>query len=251
MTKLENAVSSVSSQLELLSVAHVTVARHVASIVKLRELRPRHCDVFGSDLLYFSYGAPYYRPRNEQTEDALEFPVALLFDVSLLDCVRRFYPFDTGALMQGIFGDRWKNELGDLDEHYVRNRPDRLVSCLYGSNAQYLRGEVRSRVKRVDPLPQLRRFLSTNMAARGVDGRQRTIECVIDRAVSVLRHLRWIGYPSNISRQVRKLWDDSEQKFKFYGYPVDVNENPAALVTLLAKEARREFLHLHEPPPDP
>jgi hypothetical protein len=248
MTKLEAALASVPAvPLESLTLAHVTVARWASSIVNARMLVPQKCHILCGEVLYFSYGAAHYRPKTQWTEDAMEFPVAFVFDIDVVSNISRFYPFDTGAVVGGLCGAEWSN-VGDLEQHYVAYAPERLVSCFYGSNQNYLRGKVTDEVANVDPLPALHEFLSTDLSAKGIDGRQRTIECVAHESVSLLNKLRWVGYPDTVSREIHELWMRSDSKFKSYRYVPNVRENPSELAKILAEDARKEFEYLHEPP---
>ncbi len=249
VTRLETALSAVNvHSLEPLPFAHVTFGRWLTTIVEARELKPRHCGVMSDSVLYFSYGAPYYRSESYQTEDVLEFPVVFIFDVDLSMEINRYYPFDTGGLVAGVFGGKWRRLFQPLTEFYVTERPDRLVSCFYASNEQYLQGKVQIGVPTVPPLPQVHAFLSKNLSGIGADQRQRTIECLALQPVNLLERLRWVAYPNSLSHLVRRLWEACPKKFQFHGYQPDVNDNPSALVTYLSRIMKKEFQHLYLPP---
>lgn len=198
--------------------------------------------------MFFSYGAPYYRPHNHQTEDKLEFPIVFVFDVELLDQFSRFYPFDTGAMGTGAFGSSWQGRLGNLEDLHIARKPERLVACFYESNGQYLRGEVGHAPRGPAPIPTIHAFLSADLSASGVDQRQRTIECIADAPINVLAHLRLVAYPITMSSDVRRLWEACPKKFEPLSYEPDVNDNPAMLMTLLRKQIREKLEHYWKAP---
>lgn len=250
MTTLEDALSKhhPPQLLEQLAVVHVTIGRHLASIANFGAIRPTFCSVFDRDLIYFSYGAPYFRPANRQTQDALEFPIVFVFEPKALSQFWRFYPFDTGGLVRGIFGDRWQKELSDFDELFIDRQPERLVACFYETNPGYLKGTVSSAAPAKEPLKSLHNFLREDLSHLGSDQRQRTIECIAQKPISVFNGLRWVAYPTSFSTEIAKLWGLCSEKFEGFPYEEDVNENPSALVTLIKQEMRSRFRFLHTAP---
>jgi hypothetical protein len=250
MTLLENALARTPiSTIEQLGLVHLTVARALQGILKSEALIPSHCEVFDRKLVYLSYGLPYYRPRNQQTEDSLLHPIALAFSPNLLGAMERFYPYDTGAARAGLFGRKWTTFLNRFEELYVSDNPQRLVALLYGSNSRYLRGEVASQSDLLmPPLERLTEFLAQNFSSRGVDQRQRTIECISGAIVPVLKELEWVAYPHTATVAIAELWRASSRKFRYESYVADVNDNPAALVTLVRGLARKALAHQSEAP---
>jgi hypothetical protein len=250
-TDLEAALSGVPpKRVEALGLVHITVANALAGILQSGELVPSHCETFGMNLLYFSYGLPYYRPRAKQTQDDLEFPVAFVFGAERLHDVARFYPYDTGAAAKGLFGARWTSFLTRFEELYIVQSPERLVSRWYQSNTNYLQGRVRDPLSTSrEPAKRLHHFLKQDLAHLGVDQRQRTIECLVDEPFSIFDALEWIAYPHTAATDIHKLWRACRpRKFRYKPYHADVNDNPAALVTLIRGMARDELKHMWEPP---
>ena len=250
-TQIERALAQLPLQrLEQLGLVHLTVAKSLRSILRGRQLIPSHCETFGTRLLYFSYGLPYYRPKYQQTEEILEFPVALAFGTSSLSRMARFYPYDTGGAASGIFGPRWKTYLSKFDQLYVTTHPERLVSCFYESNLNYLRGRSQPYSARgSEPVDTIHRFLVQDMSLRGADQRQRTIECIADEPFQLLDALDWVAYPDTAATDIRLLWNACEhQKFRSRSYVVDVNDNSASLVSIIRDMARKDLGHIWEPP---
>jgi hypothetical protein len=250
MTRLETALSKVAfPSVEQLGLVHITIADALRDILDTEALVPSYCETFNKRLLYFSYGLPYYRPGNRRTEDFLQHPVALAFNPTLLAQVERFYPYDTGAANRGLFGTKWTPFLKRFEDLYVTEAPERLVASLYGSNHNYLKGEVpRHGGSMPQPLATLLRFLASNLSGSGVDQRQRTIEGLTGDSIAVLNSLEWVAYPETAADLVRQLWRACDPKFRYQEYQPDVNDNPAELVVLIRAHARRAFGHLSEPP---
>jgi hypothetical protein len=93
------------------------------------------------------------------------------------------------------------------------------------------------------------RFLAQDMSLRGADQRQRTIECIADEPFQLLDALDWVAYPETAATDVRLLWTACEhQKFRSRSYVVDVNENPASLVSVIRDMARKDLEYIWEPP---
>lgn len=249
MNPLEAALLDASPRhLPLLPLVHVSVGRYLEEISELGVLRPLHCSIFARDLLYLSYGAPYYRPHVAQTQDALELPIAFVYDVSALTRIWRYYPFDTGAMKRGVFGKDWMRRLGNLECLYTSAAPDLLVSALYSDNDSYLMGRPTREAHRTEPLPSLSTFLSEDMSSSEVDQRQRTIECIAAEAFALDRELLWMAYPRSFAKQVRRIWHNASDKFDSHSYRAGVSESPKALVTHIAHVARERFAYYHAPP---
>jgi hypothetical protein len=166
---------------------HLTVARALKSITRSRELTPSHCQTFGESLLYFSYGPLYHRPRDYQTEQPLEFPIALAFSRDHLARIARYYPYDAGAAAKGS-----SDRLGVFDE---------------APGGWFL------------PVARIYNFLSQDMSAHRIDQQQRTIERISDDPFPVLDALEWVAYPHTVATEICELWRARErQKFRWRAY---------------------------------
>ncbi len=253
MTILEEAFEALSpklGQLMLLDLCHISLTKHLKEIVNCDRLIPHPCKVFNENLLYFSYGAPHYRPKDCQTQNPLEFPLAFVFSTSILENMCSFFPFDTGAMSGDSFGGKWRSEFPNIKDYSLSSNPACLVECFYKSNENYLSGRVvpSPPAGSKQPILKLHRFLSANLSKQGIDQRQRTIECSSREEVSLIDTILWIGYPKTYSALVAELWEKQLQGFKCYEYEADVNENPAHLAEYLEKVAREYFQHRVESP---
>lgn len=252
LSELEHTLDIISTPVaHRLALAHVTVGRHLSNILKCGELRPAHCEVFGTELLYFSYGGPRYRPALQFTEDAGEFPVVIVLRPSaarLMDC---FYPFDTGAVHSGLLGEPWSSALKQFDRFRVLREPSRLVCAFYGTNENFMRGKVVKWVPDESPLPILHSFLCQDFSAAGIDQRQRTIECVTSSSVTLCEEILWLAFPDIYAPCMRDLYERCKEGFDFYPYPAETRESPAALVTMLNVRAKERFHYLVQGPGNP
>lgn len=236
--------------LKRLDLYHVTIGKYISDIISIGKLEPRYCQVFKEKLLYFSYGLPFYRPQNIQTEDAAEFPVVFVFHQNLISgFIEKCFPFDTGGVHQGVFTNRWKTEFNPIDDYCIKNEPERLVWCFYEKNENYLKGHVCTNARsNEDPILKIHKFLSENLARDGVDQRQRTVECISKSPLEILPSLLWVAYPQSISLEVAELWERAQVGFAGYPYEADVNENPSALITHIRKVAKDRFGFRFRPP---
>lgn len=105
-----NELSSPVDLPQLLPPVHSSIVRWFSSIAEKGRLEPRKCSVFNKKLLYLFYGGVFYRPPNVSTKKAVELPIAFVFDPRVLSSIFRYYPFDTGAMAGGRFGE-WKDKL--------------------------------------------------------------------------------------------------------------------------------------------
>lgn len=138
-----------------LPLMHITKADTFAKYLSKNEkLEPRACPVFGEPLLYFFYGRPAYKIDNENKiiTDEYLFPVCFIIDSSIVNNVKRIYPFDTGAFFKELYNEHF-NPLDDkfdnskkrqeCDSYCLGNSmetPAKFVSAFFGSNERYIVG---------------------------------------------------------------------------------------------------------------
>jgi len=237
-----------------LPLAHLTAARFFAPLLVDGALKPRQCKVFHRDLLYFSYGGVFYRPRQIQTQNAVELPVAFVFSPRVLESVTRLFPFDSGAMGSGAFGDEWTARMAPFHERFGVDTSDaietagKIIYHLYGSNESYLRGQVLKAAKtKSEPIPLLSEFLSENLSGSGIDHRQRSVECVTETIVELGRHLIWVGFPVYSRRKTTEIlkqiyhWTRPDVP-QIWQYPYPKNFNPAGLGAALETKAHESVI---------
>src|ERR1051326_7296191 len=123
-----------------LPLAHMTSNRRAASdterggfedILDVGVLKPKACKVFGSKLLYFSYGGLFYSGANFQTQQAAEVPVGLVFDPEAFYVISQLFPFDSGAMFRGTFGRDWSVQLSPFETRFAVNANNKNQSEIY------------------------------------------------------------------------------------------------------------------------
>lgn len=237
-----------------LPIAHLSAARYFGAIAEEGQLEPRQCKVFRESYLYFSYGGVFYRTSQFQTENASELPIAFLFDPMVLTNVTSCFPFDSGAIASGAFGE-WSHRIApiiDLFKVNTRNchsKVPKLVYYLYQDNEHYLRGQPSDQCHgRPGPFPLLYEFLRCNLSHLGIDHRQRTIECLTQTAQLLHQGLIWIGLPDSLARDFFRVYQWTRPSVpEFFLYPYHQNFNPAHLGMVLEQEAHkvvRRFIRL-------
>lgn len=183
-----------------LPVVHVTVARWFDSIVKVGQLEPRLCSVFGQPLLYLFYGGAFYRPSDVISNNAADLPLAFLFEPTVLTEIARHYPFDTGALVSGKLGSYGARLQPFLNLLQITGSdvysPARAVHHLFGSNENYVHGVLDPGcASKASPFPEIFQLLDQDLTKLGTDHRLRCIECQSTAAIDLGKHLAWIAFP--------------------------------------------------------
>jgi hypothetical protein len=244
---LEQVLSSLPEPTSLpnaLPLTHLSIARWFSSIVATRSLQPRRCPVFGEDLLYLFYGGVFYRPQSRVTTDATNLPIAFVFHPDCLTDVRRFYPFDTGALHSDRAGP-FREKLADFQRRFALTGGDdqalrRLISYVFGSNAGYLSGRINPACREHPaPFPDLHDYLSADLTAHGVDRRQFAIECQLTNALKLGNSLLWVGFPDCYWEIFQDLCRTvGRHRPRFYDYATARINHPAELAATLETQAR-------------
>lgn len=202
---LDKALQKVPADAKSLEVAlpaaHVAPARFFGAITNSGSLAPQHCPVFDRKLLYFFYGGVLYRGGRRPTLDTLDLPVAFLFGPEILNEVRSYFPFDTGAHAKGMYGKPGES-LKPLETRFrVLGRKTYLTACklitvVFGSNANYLAGKPDPAcATRPEPFPVLHAFLSSNLTKHNVDHRFASVECQFTSPIPLDKNLLWVGFP--------------------------------------------------------
>jgi hypothetical protein len=190
---------------KILPPTHLTDRRNFEKVIRDLEIAPSFCSIFQRNLVYLFYGGVYYRrhdgprPRKEGV-----YPVAFLFRSEILGTADCYYPFDTGAMHDGLYHDHllrdWRERWPDwtrvfcVDSRQDCNTPAQLLRYTFGTNRAYRRGEVSILGAALDePFPELIEFLQLHQTS-GVDQRRYRIECHLRASLS-LQDLLWVGFP--------------------------------------------------------
>lgn len=233
---------------------HLSIARWFETVVGDGEIKPRLCGVFNRDLIYLFYGGVFYRTTDNPTRNASELPVAFLFSPSVLLRCDWYYPFDTGAMAQGRYGD-WAAQFTDFKEE-LRVASDgsytvasRLVSHLYGTNEKYLVGEVDPELQtKPEPLPKLYNFLCDDLSDEGVDSRQCRIECISSQPLVLSRELLWVGYPDTLSHIFARVYEHTKpfvpESYQYMAHKIAKPSEVAAKLELKAEEVVKRYISL-------
>jgi hypothetical protein len=244
---------------QALPVSHLTSARSFETIIDSGKLEARLCKVFNQKLLYFSYGGIFHRYGSRPTNNAAEYPIAILFSPRLLSKIKFFYPYDTGAASENKYGDRWSQELACFEKYRVLIDPradllTKLVYYTYGNNKSYVgrRGvsstATRRRIDRAEgrePLRTLITFMSANLTSEGADHRQNVIECQAQASLGigdVFKEIEWIGYPNNkrksIYEFISRFKEPLDRMPETYAYDAYLKQPPYAISRELESVAR-------------
>ena len=92
---------------KLLDLVHVTAVGRGVDIVRARQIETQRCPVFEHDLVYTFVGRPAYRFRNGhiKSDEIGYFPFVFVISPDKLGIPYHVYPFDTGAGVDGRYGD--------------------------------------------------------------------------------------------------------------------------------------------------
>ena len=262
-SSLENALNDAPCNVtKELAIAHVTFFRHFSGIVQNNSLDPEYCDVFNSDVLYFSYGLAFYKPEIGYTQDRSHHPFVIFLKSesnALIDC---YYPYDTGAMNGKRYGPSAKDLSRYLD--YNVKDPKKLVSMFYGSNNNYILGKLSVKCpdnhrprctekgKTLEDCPSnhqtiraLFKFLDQDITKLGVDQRHRTIECITENKVKLKRSILMLAYPMSYTSEIVELLDElleqSGDDFEIYEYSTQEIDHPGSMVDRVNSEYLKRY----------
>ena len=245
---LETAIRLLGAPARLpppLPLAHSSIARWLASIVKGQALVPWACPVFNKKLVYLFYGGNYYRPSPPHpTRNAAEMPVVFVFAPSILPAASTLYPFDTGAMHAGKFGAAGTALMPFKRRFAVRVRgryqtATMLVAHLFGTNEAYLKGHPSDPGGKPAPIPDLAAFLSADLTSLGIDMRQASIECQYASEIRLDERLLWVGLPEAHMPLFGELCAALEPYVPaYYAYESHTIFNPGEIGRLLDDRAR-------------
>ena len=238
-----------------LPIVHLSIAKWFKGIAAEGKLKPYTCKIFGKEILYMFYGGVFYRPNSGPTRDASQSPIAFVFDPHILSLIERYFPFDTGAMKSGNYGD-WSDKLAPFEERFAISGtddyliPSKIVHHIWGTNENYLRGHVNPDYEKMpEPIPDLCQFYNTDLTALGTDHRQCVIECQTTSDIPLEKWLLWIGYPESMALEVSKVYTWTKPYVPHpYPYSDHVIRNPAEIAAQLQSKAYEDIIHRYVKP---
>jgi hypothetical protein len=112
--RLRNLINSQHSAKPVLPLVHTTDVYRFSNVLDDGRLEPRECPVFDKEpLLYFFYGRPSYRANSKEAATALDhyLPVCLLFRSSVVNPIKRIFPFDSGGFHDELYADAFHKDM--------------------------------------------------------------------------------------------------------------------------------------------
>lgn len=239
-----------------LPVGHIGTTEHLAKVFSSGQLKPRYCKVMRKSTLYLFYGGLFYRSRTSPTLEESAYPVAFLFHPAVLHASDVHYPFDTGAMARGMYGERpptlrtYKKSVSIRFSTLTSAKkphdvPRLLVKHLYATNHQYMAGVPDNHaVKRPMPIPDLVRFIIAE--ADDSDHRRACIETQRHSPLPLKERLLWLGYPDVFQDEVHAYFRSIEPHVpKTWSYPSFVRYRPSDICAMLdgrAYEVLEDYL---------
>lgn len=246
LNKVLNGLPNPPNTETVLPGTHLSIARWFKDTADAASIEPRKCRVFSERLIYLFYGGIFYRPGRGPTRDAINLPVAFVFSPLVFNAKVRYFPFDTGAMENGLYG-RWKSQFPDFkDSLRVRGRRRyeavrKLVYHLFGNNSNYLRGQSDSAcASKPSPIRELYDFYNDDLTKFGVDQRQCCVECQFTEPIKFDYKLLWVGFPEAMKDEFVKLCIKiSPHKPDGYAYRSHVIYDPNEIAAELDSAARK------------
>jgi hypothetical protein len=204
-----------------LPLGHTSKAQHFAAILKAGQLEPQADSHFLDPTLYLFYGSLSYRIPGGPTVEATSYPVGFLFAPVILSGTDVHFPFDTGAIMRGIC----RSPGTSIESFRVapatlacptgpHDCPRLIVKHLFGSNANYLKGQPSSAATgKPEPIPTLLRFLLE--LPDETDHRRACVETQRRTPVPLDSNLLWMGYPDIFEQHVQEFLREHEPNVPF------------------------------------
>ena len=128
-----------------LPLVHSTDSYVLEDVLTAKQLEPQPCNVFGENLTYLFYGRPAFRPNNDAAPTSLShyFPVCLILRPGWAIAIKRIYPFDSGAFIQGFYENYLHKamRLADFGLEPDSATPGKLIGGFFGSVPAYLTGK--------------------------------------------------------------------------------------------------------------
>ena len=219
-----------------LPIAHLTSVGYLQKIIDGNfTLKPQFCKVFERELLYFSYGGVFHRygskPIQKDENEATYLPIAFVFKPELIKNMACFYPYDTGAAHEDMYGDCYSKEMQNWEKYKVDNDgnfqlPSKIVYSFYETNKNYGNSQPVQEFNKehesiMEPMQQLLKFLKSRL--QGVDHRKNAIECQTSKPIllnnEIYEYIMWIGCPRENVEQVFEMCEKINESLKSGHYP--------------------------------
>lgn len=132
---------------QLLPFTHVCDAFTFRNIFHDHAIKPRHCEVFDKELVYFFYGKPAFKVSNDTNSSQMMAlnPVCFVIDAEKVTGICAIYPFDSGAFKNGLFTN-YVHKKSKIDDFAIKPNLDSLkkfIGYFYHSNTSYYDGVVK------------------------------------------------------------------------------------------------------------
>lgn len=107
------------------------------------------CEVFNEQVTYLFYGRAAYKYAltDLATTQLSLYPVCFIFDLELIEDIKRIYPFDSGAMhhafLKGFMDD--KMTLADFESEPDTRRIADIVLKFFDNNSDYLKAKPNQR----------------------------------------------------------------------------------------------------------
>jgi hypothetical protein len=237
-----------------LDLVHVPSVGAGREIIGLGQIETRLCASFKRELVYMFLARPAFRLRNgdAKSDQINRFPCVFVLRSDRLGDPFHAYPFDTGAALDGRYGDVVDPHVY-LEEYELEpnlQAAQRHIVWAFGGNVQYFDGALRPGL--MNSLPHWRSvgrgYLTiAALASTGSnrpDKRASAIEIAYSSHVPLKDHLRVVIIPQQLIEEGgetnRNLLDQLEQKhLQWETYDWRPNETPDSFMDEITHIVRR------------
>ena len=191
---------------------HITKAFVAQDVARRGRIEPNEVGPLGVPLAYMFYGRPGYRVSGDGAiKVAAACPVCFVFDPEIISRANKVHAFDTGAFGKRLYSHVMLEEMnvGDFSLGGNNDRPNRIISRIFGSRASYFDGDTSGVGQPSDYAPDwnfLAQAYVQLLASKGrnePDDRVGSIEVAFADPVPIKDSLKAVIVPHSI-------WNDSD-----------------------------------------
>ncbi len=211
-------INAIPPNPDTLRLIHTTSVASLRSFCQTGLLSPQYCNVMKTDLTYFFYGRPAYRPGkiNLTNKDKDSRPVCLLFDKKSVPSRVGVYPCDTGAQLRNYYSPFLDGvSISDLYCITIGEAEGRIVSRYFGKNDDYFYGQELSTLipAPISSVAVAFHNLLTSNRASACDDRSRSLDVTQNVDFSLHTCLRSVFLPDFLAADavVKPVVTDWEQ----------------------------------------